>query len=112
DFVDDFAELGASIYEPVRYYSDGMRMRLAIALSLAIDFECLLIDEVLLVGDRRFQEKCKRELFERRRNCGMILAIHATDVVEDYCSQVLVLKDGRGRVFDDVKLGCAIYATL
>ena len=42
----------------------------------------------------------------------MILAVHALDVVEEYCTHVLVLKDGRGRVFDDVKLACAIYATV
>ena len=112
DFVSDFAEIGASIYEPVRFYSDGMRARLAFGISLAIDFECLLIDEVLMVGDRRFSEKCHRELFERRRHCGMILAVHAPDVVQEYCSHALVLKDGRGRVFDDVRLACAIYATL
>ncbi len=112
DFATDFSELGSAIYEPVRYYSDGMRMRLAFAVSLAIDFECLLIDEVLLVGDRRFQDKCREELFERRRHCGMIIAVHAMDVVEEYCSHVLVLKDGRGRVFEDVRLGCATYATL
>lgn len=112
DFVADFSELGRNLYEPVRYYSDGMRMRLAIAVSLAVDFECLLIDEVILVGDQRFQEKCQREIFDNRRHCGMILAVHALDVVEEYCSQALVLKDGRGRVFDDVKLATRIYATL
>jgi capsular polysaccharide transport system ATP-binding protein len=112
DFVSDFSELGRDLYEPVRFYSDGMRMRLAIAVSLAVDFECLLIDEVILVGDQRFQAKCQREIFENRSHCGMILAVHALDVVEQYCSQVLVLKDGRGRVFDDVKRGTAIYATL
>lgn len=112
DYVADFTELGRDLHVPVRFYSDGMRMRLAFALSLAIDFECLLIDEVLLVGDRRFQEKCHREIFENRRHCGMILAVHALDVVEEYCSKVLVLKDGRGRVFDDVKLATRIYATL
>lgn len=112
DFVMDFSELGAAIREPVRFYSDGMRMRLAIALSLAIEFECLLIDEVLVVGDQRFQEKCMRELFETRRHCGMILAIHAMDVVQKYCDSVLVLKAGRGKVFDDVARGCATYATL
>ena len=112
DFVDDFAEIGKAVYEPVRFYSDGMRMRLAIAISLAIDFECLLIDEVLLVGDLRFQRKCQEELFDRRRHCGMIMAIHALDVIQEYCSQALVLKDGKGRVFDDVKLACATYVTL
>jgi capsular polysaccharide transport system ATP-binding protein len=112
DFVSEFSELGAHLYEPVRHYSDGMRMRLAIGVSLAIDFECLLIDEVILVGDARFQEKCHREIFEKRGHCGMILAVHSAEVVRDYCSHALVLKDGRGRVFSDVGLACDIYATL
>ena len=112
DYVAEFTELGRDLHVPMRFYSDGMRMRLAFALSLAIDFECLLIDEVLLVGDHRFQEKCHREIFENRRNCGMILAVHALDVVEEYCSSALVLKEGRGRVFSDVKLATRIYATL
>jgi capsular polysaccharide transport system ATP-binding protein len=112
DFVMDFSELGSYIYEPMRLYSDGMRARLALGISLAIDFECLLIDEVIMVGDRRFQEKCQREIFDHRHHCSMIMAVHALDVVEAYCSQVLVLKDGRGRLFDDVKRGCATYATL
>lgn len=112
DFVMDFSELGALIYEPVRHYSDGMKMRLAFALSLAIEFECLLIDEVLMVGDRRFQEKCMRALFEARAHCGMILAIHSVDVVKERCTQVLVLKNGRGRIFDDVHRGCDTYETL
>lgn len=112
DFVMDFSELGAQIYEPVRFYSDGMRMRLAFALSLAIEFECLLIDEVLMVGDQRFQQKCMHALFEARAHCGMILAIHSMEVVKERCTQVLVLKNGRGHVFDDVERGCDTYATL
>jgi capsular polysaccharide transport system ATP-binding protein len=111
DFVEDFTELGRELHVPVRFYSNGMRMRLAFALSLAIDFECLLIDEVLMVGDLRFQQKCHREIFERRQHCGMILAVHALEIVEQYCTQALVLKDGRARVFSDVKLATRVYAT-
>jgi capsular polysaccharide transport system ATP-binding protein len=112
EFVADFTELGTSLYEPVRHYSDGMRMRLAFAISLAIDFECLLIDEVILVGDKRFQEKCQREIFENRQHCAMILAIHAMDVVEQYCDYALVLQNGRGRVFSDVRQATTIYGSL
>jgi capsular polysaccharide transport system ATP-binding protein len=112
DYVSDFAEIGASIYEPVRFYSDGMRARLAFGISLAIDFDCLLVDEVLMVGDRRFSDKCHTELFERRRHCGMILAVHDTGMVQEYCTQALVLKGGRGRVFEDVKLACDTYSSL
>lgn len=112
DFVEDFTEMRDELYEPLRVYSDGMRMRLAFAISLAVEFECLLIDEVILVGDQRFQEKCRHEIFERRRECGMILAIHAMDVVTQYCDRALVLKGGRGRVFEDVKLATEIYNSL
>lgn len=112
DFVEEFTELGQQLHIPVRYYSSGMRMRLAFALSLAIDFECFLIDEVILVGDQRFQKKCHHEVFEKRADRAMILAIHAMDVALERCTSALVLKNGRGRVFDDVKLATDIYGTL
>lgn len=112
DFVEDFTELGKQLYIPVRFYSDGMRARLAFALSLAIDFDCYLIDEVILVGDRRFQQRCHDELFSKRADRAMIIAIHHIEFVREFCDQALVLKRGRGRVFQDVKLATEIYATL
>jgi capsular polysaccharide transport system ATP-binding protein len=112
DYVTDFAELGRHMHMPVRFYSDGMRMRLAFALSLAMDFECYLIDEVLLVGDRRFQLKCHDELFGRRQHCGMIMAVHDAGIIKEYCQKALILKGGRGRMLDDVALAGRIYATL
>ncbi len=112
DFVEDFTEIGKQLYVPVRFYSSGMRMRLAFALSLAIDFECFLIDEVILVGDLRFQNKCIHELFDKRQDRAMILAIHSTEVVRERCTSALILTNGRGRVFDDVVEATNIYATL
>lgn len=111
-FVNDFTELGKLLLLPMRSYSDGMRMRVAFALSLAIDFECILIDEVLFVGDTRFQQKCHHELLERRRDRAMIIAIHSPEFVRTQCTSALVLKAGRGRVFDDVGLAADIYSTL
>jgi len=112
EYVADFTELGAQLNLQMKYYSSGMRMRLAFALSLAIQFECLLIDEVIVVGDRRFQQKCHDEIFQNRKNCAMIVAIHGIDFVREYCQKALILKDGRGRVFDDIGLAEAIYTTL
>lgn len=112
EFVADFTEIGRQIHTPVRYYSSGMRMRLAFALSLAIEFECYLIDEVILVGDQKFQEKCIYELFEKRKHSSMILAIHSMEVVRERCTSALLLKDGRGRVFDDVEQATLTYASL
>lgn len=111
-FIRDFTELGDLLFVPVRSYSDGMRARLAFGLSLAIEFDCMLIDEVLGVGDQRFQEKCHYELFKRRPDRTMIAAVHAPHWVREYCSAALVLKNGRGRVFHDLELATAIYATL
>lgn len=67
-FVADFTELGSYLREPVRSYSAGMRARLAFAISMVIDFDCFLIDEIIAVGDARFHAKCERELFERRND--------------------------------------------
>jgi capsular polysaccharide transport system ATP-binding protein len=112
DYVVEFSELGKHMYMPVRFYSDGMRMRLAFALSLAMNFECYLIDEVILVGDRRFQLKCHDELFGRRQHCGMIMAVHDAGVIKEYCQSALILKAGRGRLITDLELAARIYGTL
>jgi capsular polysaccharide transport system ATP-binding protein len=111
-FVDDFAELGKQLYMPVKTYSSGMRARLAFALTLAIDFECFLIDEVIAVGDARFHQKCFDALFVRRQHCAMILVSHDLSIIRQYCQKALVLKAGRGRVFEDIEFAISIYATL
>ncbi len=112
DYVQSFAELGKQLHLPMRYYSTGMRARLAFALSFAIDFDCILVDEVLAVGDRRFHQRCYDELFVRRKDCAMIVAIHDSGFVREHCTAALVLKGGRGRVFQDVDLATDIYASL
>jgi len=111
-FVDDFSELGRNLVLPVMNYSSGMRMRLAFALSMAINFECFLIDEVLAVGDSRFHRKCHDALFVHRAHCAMILVSHDQHIIRQYCSKALVLKAGRGRVFEDLDFAFKIYETL
>ncbi|WP_246659130.1 ABC transporter ATP-binding protein [Rhizobium sp. FY34] len=110
--VDEFAELGRLLHMPMATYSSGMRTRLAFGLTLAVDFDCFLIDEVIAVGDQRFQRKCHEELFVKRKHCAMILVSHDAYTIKQYCNRALVLKAGRGRVFDDVELALSIYATL
>jgi capsular polysaccharide transport system ATP-binding protein len=110
--VEDFAELGRQLFLPVKTYSSGMRARLAFALTLAVDFECLLIDEVIVVGDHRFHQKCHDALFVKRRECAMILVSHDTGIIKEYCNKALVIHGGRGRVFDDLDLAVNIYNSL
>jgi capsular polysaccharide transport system ATP-binding protein len=111
-FVDDFAELGRQLYNPVKTYSSGMRARLAFALTLSIDFECYLIDEVIAVGDRRFHQRCYDALFVERVGCAMILVSHDVHILKEFCRSALVLKAGRGRVFEDIDFALDIYAHL
>jgi capsular polysaccharide transport system ATP-binding protein len=112
EFVDDFAELGRYLFVPVKYYSSGMQMRLNFALTLAIDFECLLIDEVLAVGDQRFHAKCEQALFVDRSHCAMVMVSHDVGAVRRFCQKALVLKAGRSRMFEDIELALGIYASL
>jgi len=112
EYVEDFAQLGKYLSEPVRTYSAGMRARLNFAVSLAIDFDCYLIDEIISVGDQRFQQRSYDELFVRRADRSLVLASHSPEIVRAYCSRAIVLHRGRGKVFDDLELALAIYNDL
>lgn len=94
DFVEAFAELGDAMREPVMTYSSGMRARLAFGLSLAIDFDCLLIDEIVAVGDHRFREKCEIELYQKRAYKGWVLVSHDPNYVRQHCTHAAVLEKG------------------
>jgi capsular polysaccharide transport system ATP-binding protein len=111
-FVEDFSELGKYMRMPIKTYSSGMLARLAFGLSLVVDFDCYLIDEVLSVGDRKFQAKCFDELFVKRLNRAMIVVSHDFEILNHFCSSALVLKSGRGRVFSDIRFAYDIYASL
>jgi capsular polysaccharide transport system ATP-binding protein len=100
--VRDFAELGEYLREPVKTYSSGMSARLAFAISMAIEFDCFLIDEVIAVGDVRFHEKCRRELFEKRRDRAMIIVSHDAHNIREHCTRACVLEDGGLREFADI----------
>jgi capsular polysaccharide transport system ATP-binding protein len=112
EYVEDFAQLGKYLSEPVRAYSAGMRARLNFAVSLAVDFDCYLIDEIIAVGDQRFQQRSYDELFVRRADRSLVLASHSPELVRAYCSRALVLHRGRGKVFEDIELALAIYNDL
>lgn len=112
EYVEDFAQLGKYLSEPVKTYSAGMRARLNFAVSLAVDFDCYLIDEVITVGDQRFQQRSYEELFVRRADRSLILASHSPEIVRAYCARALVLHRGRAKIFEDLELALAIYTDL
>ena len=109
EFVENFSELGSYLKEPVKKYSSGMRARLAFAISMAVDFDCFLIDEIVAVGDSRFHEKCHIELFEKRKDRAMIIVSHSADYVREHCEQASVLVAGKLHSFDQVEDAFSFY---
>jgi capsular polysaccharide transport system ATP-binding protein len=112
NFVEDFAELGAYFDEPVSTYSSGMRSRLSFAISIAVDFDVYLIDEVTAVGDARFRERCAQALAKRRDHADVIMVSHSVGTIRRYCDYAAILHDGRLEVFDDIETAISIYRQL
>ncbi len=101
-FTMEFAELGDYFYMPVKTYSSGMRARLAFGLSMAIEFDAYLVDEVTAVGDSNFQLKCRKAFEERSGRSSVIIVSHHIGTVKDYCQRCAVLQKGRLHYFDSV----------
>lgn len=98
-FVEQFAELGQYLREPVSTYSSGMLARLAFAISMIIEFDCFLIDEIAAVGDARFHERCNYELFDKRGDRAMVIISHDPGYLRDHCNRFAVLNRGRLTTF-------------
>lgn len=109
DFIEEFSELGRQLRAPVKTYSSGMRARLAFALSLAIEFDCYLVDEVIMVGDQNFQRKCYVELFEKRSDRAPIFASHSEHFIRDFCDRALILENGVATAYDSLEESIAVY---
>lgn len=103
NYVKEFSGLGKSIYLPIKTYSSGMRSRLAFGLSLAIDFECYLVDEVIAVGDRYFRKKSKDALMKKFENSFLIMASHSPSIVKDYCNCGILLDNKGFKYYDNVE---------
>lgn len=110
--VEDFAQLGPYLYQPLGTYSSGMQARLAFGLSLTIDFECYLIDEVLSAGDERFRKKAELAMIERRERASLIMISHDLGTLQRYCTRGAVLYGGALTFFDSVSEACEVHYSL
>jgi capsular polysaccharide transport system ATP-binding protein len=108
-YVEDFAEIGSWIDEPVKTYSSGMRSRLAFGLSMAFDFDYYLIDEVMSVGDAQFKRKCADVFEERLQKSKVVLVSHSMPEIQKLCDVVLLVRDGGIEIYDDVAEGIKAY---
>ena len=98
-----FSELNDYLDLPLRTYSSGMRVRLAFAVSTAVDAEILLLDEVMGVGDASFMHKAQARLNELHGRAEIVvLAMHANSEIRRVCNKALWMENGRVRAFGPV----------
>jgi capsular polysaccharide transport system ATP-binding protein len=109
DFVEYFADLGHHLDLPVKTYSSGMQARLGFGMSMAIEFDCYLVDEVTAVGDSRFQLRCAAALADRRSRSTIIMVSHDVGTIKRYCERGLVLHRGQFLHFSDVDDAVTFY---
>ncbi len=100
--VKKFSELGDYFDMPIKTYSSGMKARLSFGLSLAFDFDYLLIDETLSVGDTRFKKKSKEALMKKIETCSVLLVSHDMKTLKGICDAGIVVNEGQMHYFTDI----------
>lgn len=108
-FVADFCELGRYFDMPVATYSSGMRSKLTFAISMAADFECYLLDEVLSVSDFSLRARATALFEEKRKGASLILVSHSSGEIRRLCDMGAIMVDGTLRMFEDVNEAVAEY---
>ncbi|MGN5538173.1 MULTISPECIES: ABC transporter ATP-binding protein [Alcaligenes] len=109
--IAEFTSLGDYLHLPIRAYSSGMRIRLAFAISTAVEAELLLLDEVIGVGDAAFLEKANARLkaFQDKANI-VFIASHSGAVISEMCNKVMWLEGGHLKFIGDVAQGLKAYS--
>lgn len=106
----DFAELWDFVDVPVKNYSSGMVTRLGFAIATEVRADVLIVDEVLAVGDFRFQEKCKKRMAEMMSGGTTLLFVsHSTEQVRQLCQKAAWIKKGRLEMYGEVNEVCNRY---
>ena len=111
-FVQEFSELGQDYFLPVKNYSNGMRSRLAFALSMAFKFDVYLLDEITSVGDPKFRVKAKQAFRDKRDSANLIMVSHSAGLLRDMCDVGVVLRDGQMEVYNDLDKAIWVYENL
>ena len=96
DEIVAFAELERFVDQKLKNFSSGMQVRLAYSIAIQVDFDILLLDEVLAVGDQEFQEKCFATCSTiRAEGKTIVFVTHDLGAVNEHCDRALLLEDGR-----------------
>jgi capsular polysaccharide transport system ATP-binding protein len=110
--VNEFAELDDYIDMPISTYSAGMMSRLQFGLSLAMDFDCYLIDEATAAGDERFVQRARHALETKLRTRALVMVSHNARHIRTFCRTAAVLHEGALTFFEDLDEAIATYEAL
>ena len=111
-FVEEFSELGEYYDMPYNTYSSGMRARLAFAISMAMEFDCYLVDELTAVGDQRFRDKYQEAFTQRHSRSTVIMASHQAHTIQQFCNMSAILYNSRITLYESVEEGMTAYNEL
>ena len=110
DEIVDFAELWDFLDVPIKNFSSGMYARLGFSIATAVAPDILIVDEVLSVGDFKFQEKCQRRIEEMiQKNTTVVIVSHDISIIEKVCHKVVWMEHGHMKVYGDTKRICQEY---
>ncbi len=102
-YVRDFSELGDYFDVPIKKYSSGMKARLAFAVSMAFQFDFIVVDELTAVGDHIFKKKSADAFQSLHGKAGILFVSHSLQQVRELCNRAYCLKEGRLHAFDSVE---------
>jgi len=112
EFVREFSELKDYFDMPIKTYSSGMKSRLSFGLSLAFDFDYMIIDETLSVGDSRFKKKSKEALLKKIENCNVLLVSHDMKTLREICDAGIVVNNGKIDYHDSIDTAIEEYENI
>lgn len=107
----EFSELKDFLEVPVKNFSSGMTAKLAFSIATIVNPEILIVDEILSVGDMRFQEKSKRKMMSMIEGGTTVLYVsHSLQSIQDLCTKVVWLEHGKMQMIGNTKKICKAYA--
>lgn len=112
EFVDNFAELGAQLREPMHTYSSGQKSRLSLAISMAIPFDIYLVDEIGAVGDANFKMKSRALIHDRMESADIIMVDHGMKKIRSFCTIGAVIHQKKLHVFHDIEEAISFYGRI
>jgi len=111
--IEDFAEIGELIDQPIKMYSSGMLVRLAFAVAINVDAQILIVDEALAVGDEVFQRKCYGRIESLKQHGATILFVsHSASTIIEFCDRALLIDSGELLLNDTPKQVISAYQRL